>query len=105
MSEEADLLATISSILSNAEASDSDEKITQENKKSEPVNEDAPIDLDMLLKLSGMLSSFGEEDERSTLLRDLKPFLSPEKRDKIDQTIKMLRLLKIAEKAKKENLF
>ena len=52
-----------------------------------------------------MFSELNTDDERARLLRDLKPFLSAEKSKKIDQTINMLKLIKIAEKAKNENLF
>lgn len=97
MSEESDLLATLSSLLSESTES---EEVKQTEEQS-----DSPFDLDMILKLGSMFSDLNTDDERAKLLRDLKPFLSPEKRDKVDQAIKILKLLKIAEKAKNENLF
>lgn len=97
MSEESDLLATLSSLLS----SDTESENSAET-EAEP--NESPFDFDTILKLGSMFSDFNEDDNRARLLKDLKPFLSPDKRDKVDQTIKILKLLKIAEKAKNENL-
>ncbi|MBQ3181573.1 MAG: hypothetical protein IJB50_02315 [Clostridia bacterium] len=99
MSEESDLLATLSTLLS----SDDESKTSEDDKKSEE-QVDSPFDLGMMLKLGSVFSELNTDDERARLLRDLKPFLSAEKRDKVEQTIKILKLLKIAEKAKNENL-
>ena len=93
MSEESDLLATISSLL----ASDKPEQPKE--------SADLPIDIGTMMKLGSLMSDFTQEDERMKLLYDLKPFLSDTRRDKIDNAVKILRLLKIAEKAKNENLF
>lgn len=95
MSEESDLLATISSLLA------SDESEQEQPKESA----DSPLDIGTMMKLGSLLSDFTQEDERTKLLYDLKPFLSDRRRDKIDSAVKILRLLKIAEKAKNENLF
>ena len=95
MSEESDLLATITSLLASDEA--------QKEQPKEPDN--SPIDISTMMKLGSLLSYFTQEDERTKLLYDLKPFLSDTRRDKIDNAVKILRLLKIAEKAKNENLF
>ena len=96
MSDESDLLKTLTSLLSS-------EDTPQEEAPKED-SDSSPFDLDTILKLGSMFSDFSTDDERARLLRDLKPFLSPEKRDRVDQTIKILKLLKIAEKAKNENL-
>ena len=97
MSEESELLATLSSLLT------SDEK---EPEKEEKTEESAPpFDMDMILKLGSVFSELNTDDDRARLLRDLKPFLSSEKKEHIEQAIKILKLLKIAEKAKNENLF
>ena len=95
MSEESDLLATISSLLA------SDEPETEQEKETT----DTPFDIGTMMKLGSLLSDFSQEDERMKLLYDLKPFLSGTRRDKIDNAVKILRLLKFAEKAKNENLF
>lgn len=99
MSEESDLLATLSALISD---SSEDEK---ENNTKREESDSSPFDMDMILKLGSVFSEFNTDDDRARLLRDLKPFLSVEKREKLEKTIKILKLLKIAEKAKNENLF
>ncbi len=99
MSEESDLLATLSSLLSSDDKAGSSDEIEQKEEKN-----DSPFDLGMMLKLGSVFSELNADDERARLLRDLKPFLSEDKRDKVEQTIKILKLLRIAEKAKNENL-
>ena len=100
MSEESNILETITSLLAS-----SDENEDKKNEKKQEENTESPIDIGMVLKLGSMFSEFNTDDERARLLRDLKPFLSSDKKDKIDSAIKILKLLKIAEKAKNENLF
>lgn len=95
MSEESDLLATITSLLASDEPEKEQPKEVQ----------DSPLDIGMMMKLGSMLADFTKEDDRTRLLQDLKPFLSDTRRDKVDNAVKILRLLKIAEKAKNENLF
>ncbi len=99
MSEESDLLATISSLLS------SDTESEPQKEEAENASFDSAFDLGMMMKLGSMMADLNQEDERMKLLYDLKPFLSDSRRDKIDSAVKILRLLKIAEKAKNENLF
>ena len=97
MSEESELLATLSSLLT------SDEKESEKEKKEEEST--SHFDMEMILKLGSVFSELNADDDRARLLRDLKPFLSSEKKEHIEQAIKILKLLKIAEKAKKEKLF
>lgn len=97
MSEESELLATLQSLLA------SDEKEPREEKKEEEST--SPFDMEMILKLGSVFSELNADDDRARLLRDLKPFLSSEKKEHIEQAIKVLKLLKIAEKAKNEKLF
>ncbi len=99
MSDENDLLKTLTSLLASESEPEEKEKVQEES------NDATPFDLETILKLGSMFSDFSTDDERAILLRDLKPFLTPERRSRVDQTIKILKLLKIAEKAKNENLF
>ena len=99
MSEESDLLATLSTLLKGDEETISSSEIEVKEEQN-----DSPFDLGMMLKLASVFSELNADDERARLLRDLKPFLSDGKREKVEQTIKILKLLKIAEKAKNENL-
>ncbi len=64
------------------------------------------IDLDMLMKLQGLMGSFAnsENDERSTLLYALRPFLSEERRPQIDRAIKLLKLSSLAKTAQEMDI-
>lgn len=92
MSEENDLLGGLSEILSLI-STDETEKTTHD---SPP--EESPLDLDMILKLGSVFSELNQEDERSRLLNDLKPFLSPDKKGKVDNAVKLLKLARVAQK-------
>ncbi len=61
-------------------------------------------ELDALLQIGSLLSSINGEDERSRLLTALKPFLSEDKRPKVDNAVKLLKLAKMAEAAGKTDL-
>ncbi len=98
MSEENDLLGGLSEILSLIST---DEK--EEAAPSVPAQE-SPLDLDMILKLGSVFSELNQEDERSKLLNDLKPFLSDDKRGKVDRAVQLLKLARIAEKLGGEKL-
>ncbi len=92
MSEENDLLSGLSEILSLI-STDEPEKTTPDSSPDE-----SPLDLDMILKLGSVFSELNQEDERSRLLNDLKPFLSPDKKGKVDSAVKLLKLARVAEK-------
>ena len=98
MSEESELLATLSSLLSDDETKEQTEAIKSEENSS-------PFDMDMILKLGSVFSELNTDDDRSKLLRDLKPFLSSDKHEHVEKAVRILKLLKIAQKAKNENLF
>lgn len=85
---------------------------TQKN-EHRPSEEDKETDNDLsfdptiLIKLQGLMGQLnsGEEDNRSTLLTAIKPFLSDDKKPKVDQAIKLLKLSKIAKTAQDLDLF
>ena len=82
---------------------ESSEQVIEE--KSRQASEAEAFDeLSTLLKIGNLMSDVGGEDARTSLLKALKPFLSEEKRPKIDRAMKMLRLAKIAEAAGKSDL-
>lgn len=82
------------------------EKTEKTHKKNSPPEPENSLggELDALLKIGSLLSDAGGEDERARLLKALKPFLSEEKRPKVDSAVKMLRLAKLAEAAGKTDL-
>lgn len=63
------------------------------------------IDFEMLLKLKNIMSQLNsnDNDPRSNLLLSLKPYLRNEKREKVDQYIKFLKLGKVFELLKPQD--
>lgn len=63
------------------------------------------IDIEMLLKLKNIMSQLNSsaDDPRSNLLLSLKPYLRNERKDKIDQYIKFLKLGKVFELLKPQD--
>lgn len=79
----------------------------EEGKQPPPQPEPAEnksTELDALLQIGNLLSSVNGEDERARLLNALKPFLSEDKRPKVDNAVKLLKLAKMAEAAGKTDL-
>ncbi len=98
MSEESSLnIADLLSLLSSDEADVSE-------KKEEDTPASPPLDMEMILKLGNIFSLMNQEDPRSRLLNDLKPFLSGDKKGKVDQAVQLLKLAGVFEKLNGENL-
>lgn len=53
------------------------------------------IDMNMIMQVQKVLSSMNHEDENTKLLLALKPHFGEKRQEKIDQAIKMLRLLSV----------
>lgn len=71
---------------------------------AETKEETGGLELEALLKIGNLMSELNGDDERLQLLNALKPFLSEEKRPKIDNAVKLLKLAKMAEVAGKNDL-
>jgi hypothetical protein len=52
-------------------------------------------DLSALLKLAPLFSSFGKDDENTTLLKALRPYLHGEREKRLDESMKLMQLLKL----------
>ena len=90
---------TLSRMLSSLSENQDDEK---EGENGEENSFDfGGIDLDMLMKLQGLMGAFTstENDERSNLLYALRPFLSEERRPQVDRAVKLLKLSSLAKTA------
>ena len=59
-----------------------------------PAAETAP-DLSGLLRLAPLMSQLGKDDENTALLKALRPYLSGDKERRLDETMKLMRLLKV----------
>lgn len=65
----------------------------------------SPEILSSVTKLMPLFTSFSEEDETTVLLNSLRPFLSPQRRKRLDDAGKMLRVMKILPKLRSTGLF
>lgn len=81
-----------------------DDPATADKLKSLIGGDDTPslpdgIDPSMMLKMTKLMSSMknGEDDDRTRLLRDLKPYISPARARRVDEAVSMLRLLKLVD--------
>ncbi len=79
--------------------------IEKKEEEKETITNKSDFDPEMILKIGSLLKGVGGEDERLNLLYALKPFLSEEKKTKIDGAAKLLKLAKMAETAQKSDLF
>ena len=67
-----------------------------------PENEEAPPppanelgDLSGLLKLAPLISQLGQEDQNTVLLNALRPYLHGEREKRLNDSMKMMKLLKL----------
>lgn len=76
----------------------------QENKSNESKEDDSSqampnIDLNTMLKMKSIIDSMNKQqnDPRANLLRSLKPYLKPSRKDKVEQYIKIFSMGKVFE--------
>ncbi|MBO5929312.1 MAG: hypothetical protein J6Q42_04765 [Clostridia bacterium] len=60
-----------------------------------PPSEDGLGDLSGLLKLAPILSQLGQEDQNTTLLKALRPYLHGDREKRLEDSMKMMKLLKL----------
>lgn len=75
-----------------------------EPEPEEPAPSGASQMLPMAMKLMPLLGSFNQDDDAIKLLYAIKPFLSPPRREKLEQAIKLLRIIRIVPLLKSEGL-
>ncbi len=116
-----DLTSQINQILSNPEMMEQIKGLSgllgQSAPEPPPPSQPAPQQhtspLDMLggdgmqlaMKLLPILNNLKQEDDTTRLLRAIKPFLSAERQDKIEEAIRLLHILKILPLLKQQGLF
>ena len=74
----------------------------------EPEQTGKPSESEMLSMMSGLMPLMGslrQEDDATRLLDAMRPFLSPERRDKLDKAKKLLRMMKLLPMLRELNLF
>ncbi len=58
-----------------------------------------------IMKIMPVLNQIKQEDDTTRLLRAIKPFLSPQRQEKLEEAIKILQILKILPLLKNQGLF
>ena len=64
-----------------------------------------PDMLNTMMKLMPILSSINNEDENTKFLFALKPLLSEKRKQKVDQSIKIMQMIRILPLLKKQGIF
>ncbi len=87
----------INQILSNPEAMKQVQSLGEQLglSKPQPKPEPKPEGLGALTQLAPLMSSFSADDEVSRLFEALRPFLGEEKRRRLDQAARLMRLIKV----------
>lgn len=62
-------------------------------------------DLSMLSKLAPLMGAFSKEDDDTRLLQALRPYLHGEREQRLDDTVKMLRLTKLLPLLQEQGIF
>ncbi len=62
-------------------------------------------DLSMLSKLAPLMGAFSKEDDDTRLLQALRPYLHGEREQRLDDTMKMLRLTKLLPLLQEQGIF
>lgn len=86
---------------SNESSNNSEKAQSQEHSRSKKNTDNfGDFDINTILKIKGIMDSLRDdsEDPRSNLLLSLKPYLADNKKEKIDQYVKFLKLAKVFEK-------
>lgn len=94
------IINNLSSKSSEANTSSENGNSFNKNLTSENSNSDFPdIDLNTMLKMKSIIDSMNKQqnDPRANLLRSLKPYLKPSRKEKVDQYIKLFSMGKVFE--------
>lgn len=62
-------------------------------------------ELQMMARLAPLLSGMKGEDDNTRLLKSLRPFLSGDREERLDESIKIMRLMKILPLLREQDLF
>ncbi len=78
-----------------------------DNKKAEHPPSETPNmpDINQIMKLQKIFSSFSKEDENILLLKALRPHLQEKNRKKVDDAIKIMQLISVLPMIKETGLF
>ncbi len=65
----------------------------------------SPQTLSLISKISPLLADVGREDDTTRLLKSLRPFLSENRKQKLDEASKLLKMMRLFSQIKDMNLF
>lgn len=108
-----DFIAKLGEILSDEESvkqlSELAQMLDTENEndgvqEKDEKTDSSSIDMEKILKLTGMLSSISEKDKNAELLLALRPHLKEEKQKRVDKAIKLLKIIAVWNMAKENGL-
>ena len=95
MSQE-DLMAKLFEQLLEAEGDKNKNTEASDNPQSDSSNDFfGNIDIEAIMKLGEMLQSMNASDKNTQLLLALKPHLRPENRQKVDNALKLMKIINI----------
>lgn len=75
----------------------SNREVTYDNSNVNKSNDSSNIDVNRLMNIVSKINSQNSDDDMSRLLFALKPYLRNEKKEKIDEYIKLIKMGKIAQ--------
>ena len=64
----------------------------------------SPQTLSLISKISPLLADVGQEDDTTRLLKSLRPFLSDNRKQKLDEASKLLKMMRLFSQIKDMNL-
>ena len=64
----------------------------------------SPQAMSLITKVAPLLSDIGKEDDTSRLLSSLRPFLSDQRKEKLDEASKLIKVMKMLSMLKDTNL-
>lgn len=64
----------------------------------------SPQTMSLITKVAPLLSDIGKEDDTSRLLSSLRPFLSDQRKEKLDEASKLIKIMKMLSMLKDTNL-
>lgn len=70
-----------------------------------PMNMPSPEMMGMIMKFAPLLGSMNEENDSTRLLYALKPFLSEKRRKRVDQSVRILGIMRILPMVKEIGIF
>ena len=107
----------IADILSNLSAQDIENlketaaALFSQGKQEEPPAKNADLfgslgaDAQMISKISGIMQAMNRDDSRCDLLRALKPLLKPERQHRVEEAIRLLKIISMLPMLREQNLF